>query len=289
MPAQDTSKIKEKIITTFRNKGPSLPVHIAKEVEMSILFTSAFLSELIGEKQIKISNMRVGSSPVYYLPGQESSLENYSEHLRSKEKEAYLLLKEKKFLKDKELEPAIRVAIREIKDFAIPLRLNEEIWWRYFTADESEIQKTPEAKEIPKEEINEKEIEEPENKKELNIFEEKSVEEKPKKKTSSKRAKPGEKFLEKVKEFLLKSSVEIISIEGLKKEELVLKVRINGEEQILVAFNKKKIGEKEILKASKTASEFGLKYSVFSMGELPKKMSDLITALKNIKDIGKVE
>jgi len=44
MPIKDTSEIKEKIILILRKNGPSLPVHIAKEIETSILFTSAFLS-----------------------------------------------------------------------------------------------------------------------------------------------------------------------------------------------------------------------------------------------------
>ncbi len=305
MPAQDTSQIKEKIMFFLKNKGPSLPVHVAKEVNLSILFTSAFLSELFGENQIKISNMRVGSSPIYFLPGQEHSLENYSEHLKSKEKEAFMLLKENKFLKDKELEPAIRVAIREIKDFAVPFYINEEIWWKYFTENESEIREKEKIIEEPKIEEPEEIIEEKEVEKDLDIF---VKEEKPKKetdseqvqvssskdverkkKTISKRAKPGEKFLKKVKDFLSKSSVEIVNIEGLKKEELTLRVKIDGEEQLLVAYNKKKIGEKEILSASKKASELNLKYSILSLGELPKKISNLIEALQNIKTIEKVE
>lgn len=275
MPIQDTSEIKEKIVTFFQNRGPSLPVHVAKEINLSILFTSAFLSELFNENRLKTSHMRVGSSPIYYLSGQENSLENYTEHLKSKEKEAFLLLKDKKILKDSELEPAIRVAIREIKDFAIPFKINDEIWWRFFTTDESEI-KEKEIKTEPEEKIEEKEF---------NIFDKKEES----KKISIKRAKPGEKFFEKIKEFLSRSSVEIISIEGLKKEELILKIKIQEEEQLLIAYNKKKIGEKEILKAAKKADEFNLKYSILSLGELPKKIHNLIEALQNIKNIGKVE
>ncbi len=210
--------------------------------------------------------------------------------MKSKEKETYLFLKEKKFLKDKELEPAIRVAIREIKDFAIPFYIDEEIWWRYFTENKSKVREREKIGEKPKIEGQEKVIEEKSDEKDLDIF---AKEEKPKKeikkKAIVKRAKPGEKFLEKVKEFLSKSSVEIINIEGIKKEELILRVRIHGEEQLLIAYNKKKIGEKEILSASKKALEFNLKYSVLSLGELPKKISNLIDALQNIKSIGKVE
>ena len=79
MPTQDTSGIKEKIIFVFKKRGPSLPVHVAQETGMSILFASAFLSELLAEKKIKISNMKVGSSPLYFISGQEFMLEKFSE------------------------------------------------------------------------------------------------------------------------------------------------------------------------------------------------------------------
>ncbi len=293
MATQDTSQVKEKMIETLKNRGPSLPVHVAKEAGLSMLFASAFLSELFNENEVKISHMRVGSSPVYYLSGQEQSLENYAEHLKSKEKEAYLFLKEKKFLKNKELEPAIRVAIREIKDFAIPFYIDKEIWWKYFTENESEIKEKVgeiESKKVKREEPETKILETKNDKESLGIFdEEKKPKKDTKKKTPVKRAKPGEKFLEKVKNFLSKSSVEIVNIEGLKKEELILRVRIHGEEQLFVAYNQKKIGEKEILRASKKASELDLKYSILSLGELPKKVSNLINALQNIKTIEKVE
>ena len=97
---QDTSELKEKILSTFKQRGPSLPVHIAGATGLSILFASAFLSELFSEKKIKISHMKVGSSPIYFLPGQEHLLENFSQYIKGKEKETFLLLKEKKILKD---------------------------------------------------------------------------------------------------------------------------------------------------------------------------------------------
>ena len=83
--------------------------------------------------------------------------------------------------------------------------------------------------------------------------------------------------------------MEIINIEDFKKDELMLKVKAEGNEQLLVAYKKKRINEKEIIKAAKKARELKLKYSVLSMGELPKKKAELINALKDIKEIGKVK
>ena len=76
---------KDKLLSTLRIRGPSLPVQIAKAIGVSPLFASAFLSELKSEDKLKISNMRVGSSPLYYLQGQENMLENFSQYLNNRE------------------------------------------------------------------------------------------------------------------------------------------------------------------------------------------------------------
>jgi len=259
---QDTSELKEKIISLFKIRGPSLPVHIAKETGLSILFASAFLSELITENKIKISNMRVGSSPVYFIPGQEIMLEKFSEHLKSKEKEAYLLIKEKKFLKDSEQQPAIRVALRAIKDFAIPLKKDEEIYWRYFSIPETEFKKPEIKKQIVKEV----------KPKEIPTKIEKIEKRKSNKKTIGKR-KSEDKFFNKVKEFLLEKNAEILEIISANKSELILKVKTNDKEKILVAYNKRKITEKDIINAYKKSQKFNLQFLVMSLGDTSKKLS----------------
>jgi len=314
MPPQDTTDIRDKIVFSIKEKGPTIPVFIAKEIGLSILFTSAFLSELLSEKRLKMSHMRIGSSPLYFVEGQEPMLEKFSHHLQSKEKEAFTILKEKKFMKDAEQQPAIRVALREIKDFAVPFKKDEELIWRFFTVPETEfIEKIEKEKPIVKAETLPIEVmpslEEVKEKVDLPVMEKISSsiviekikeikkdreKKKPKVKTTtikkrgSSTAKHDEKFLERVKEFLSKNSIEIINIEGLKKDELLLKVKVNGIEQLLAAYKKNKISEVEIIKTAKKASEMNLKYSLLSMGELPKKISDLIGALQNINDIKKV-
>ena len=224
MPAQDTSQTKEKILRFLRIRGPSLPVHIAGEIGQSILFTSAFLSELLSEKKIKISNLRVGSSPVYFIPGQERGLEKYSQHLKSKEKEAFLLLKQKKFLKDIDQLPAIRVALRAINDFAIPFKPinSDDIFWRFFTVPESEFKQFPQSvpKKLPSLSLSPQQAsgrealqKKPEDS--LNIFDTKSEREPAAKKKTVKKSvkktvkktpskKQDNKFFNKVKEFLAK-------------------------------------------------------------------------------------
>ena len=149
----DVQQKKDKIISFIENNGPSLPVRIAKIIEMDPMFASAILSELLNEKRVKTSNLRVGASALYYLPGQEQRLEEHTDNLKSIEKEAFLKLKSKKVLIDDDEEPATRVALRNIRDFAIPFKFQERIMWRYSFSPEEEIENimNPSKKEDKKE------------------------------------------------------------------------------------------------------------------------------------------
>lgn len=284
--AQNAQEIKERILSTLRRDGPCLPVRIARETGLSTLFASAFLSELFSEQKIKFSNMKVGSSPIYLLPGQEPMLEKFSEHLKSKEKEAFVLLKEKKFLDDEEQEPAIKVALRVIKDFAVPFQKEGKTFWRFITIPEEEF---PEDREPEKE----FEIQEPkviEQKEKLDIFDKKPKEQKTKKKLLKKVSKKQEdKFFNKVKEYLTKKEIGIIDIEGFNKKDFVLKIKEKHQEKLLFAFNKKRITTEDIIKANKKASELRLSFIILSKGEPTKKFTTLINAIKNLSNLEKIE
>jgi len=252
---------------------------------LSILFASAFLSELFHEKKIKISNLKIGSSPLYFIPGQESQLGKFSNYLKSKEKEAFIILKEKKFLKDADQEPSIRVALREIKDFAIPFKREEEIYWRYFIIPETELK-------------NEQKKENQDKGKELGIFDKKSSEtletkkiikkKSPKKKAATSK-KRDDNFFNKIKEFLNNKNIEIRDIQGFDKNSLTLKVNENNEERLLIAYNKKRIIDTDLIRAHKKALDQKLPYILLSLGEPPKKLNDLILAIKDLSEINKIE
>ena len=122
---------KQKIIDFIEINGPSIPMKISNYIKVDSLIASAMLSELLSDKKLKISNLRVGNSPVYYLKGQEFQLENFVIYLGGKEREAFELLRERKVLKDEKMHPAIRVALRSIKDFAFPIDNNNQIFWRF--------------------------------------------------------------------------------------------------------------------------------------------------------------
>jgi len=135
----DVSEVKKRILEFLNNNGPSLPVPIAKHIGLQPMFASAILSELLNEKRIKTSSMKIGTSPLYLIPGQEYKLEAFTENLGGVEKEAYLLLKDNRLIEDQAQEPRIRVALRGLKDFAIPTQMNDKLFWKYFTVSNNKI------------------------------------------------------------------------------------------------------------------------------------------------------
>jgi len=299
---EDIVNIKKKIIDIIRLQGPSLPLQISSKTNLSSIFVGAFLSELAKEKILKISEMKVGGSPLYFMLGQEPALDNFYQYLPGKEKEAFLSLKQKKILEDIKQEPAIRVALRFLKDFAFPFKNDEELWWRFHTIKPEEIIKIFESKktkpqEKPKEIKKEAKKEIKEKKEEkiikreiknetLDIFTKpKNIEKKAKQKKSSSK---NEKFFNRVKEFLTAKNIEIIDIINYTKTELTLLVKENNKEVLLIAYNKKRINDSDLLKAYKKASEKNLPYIILSLGETPKKLEEIIQASKNLTRIEKI-
>jgi len=107
-----------------------------------------------------------------------------------------------------------------------------------------------------------------------------------KKKTSQKK---NDQFFNKVKEFLAKKSIEISDIEGFSKNDLTLRVKVKGGEKLLVAYNKKRINESDIIKAYKKASELNLEYIILSLGEPLKKLNNFIEAIEKLSGIEKID
>jgi hypothetical protein len=91
-----------------------------------------------------VSSVKIGGSPLYYLPEQKERLQEFSKHLHQKEREAYEMLKEKSVLRDSDQEPPIKVALRNIKDFAWPLHVttnsSKELFWKWYLLPNSEAE-----------------------------------------------------------------------------------------------------------------------------------------------------
>lgn len=132
----------DEIISLMRLRGPVLPADVGKAIKTNIIFAGAHLSELASRQKVKISSLKVGGSPMYYLPGQEARLQEYIKNLDEKEVRAVEALRERKVLRDEGLEPLMRVALRNVKDFAVPLTVtaggNQELFWKWYLLSDSE-------------------------------------------------------------------------------------------------------------------------------------------------------
>ncbi len=134
---------REKILAFLRRHGPSVPNEVRKDIGKDNLITSAMLSELASKKLVKITHLKLGGSPLYYIPGQETQLTRFIDKVGQREREALLLLQQQKVLRDVDLAPVERVAMREIKDFAVPITVKlygeEELFWKWFLVKNEEI------------------------------------------------------------------------------------------------------------------------------------------------------
>ena len=299
------TQTKDRIVSIIKLKGPSLPVQIARLSGLEPLFASAFLSELYNEEKIKISNMRIGSSPLYYISGQEELLENFSQYLNQREKEALSLLKNKKILEDEKQSPVIRVALRAIKDFAVPIRTKinneEKTIWKYFLVQNSELKQILDSKEqtvkSPEPIQPAQQLSQPIEKKqeiEQSAISQEHAEkiEKPQKKRQKPRQIEQSNFTLKIKEHLSSKQIEIFDVIMEKKKEFIAKIRIGSmfgkQEYYLTAKDKKRISETDLTIAHQKAQSEKMIALLISPGDPDKKASEYLQIWKNLIKFEKI-
>jgi hypothetical protein len=309
----ETNETHEKIINLLKEKGPSLPMSISKGLEIDSLFISAFLSELANQKRVKVTNLKVGGSPLYYLGGQEELLEPYYKYFHPKEAEAFLLLKQSKVLKDEDQDPAIRVALRSIKDFAVGFKKEGEIYWRYILVSEETVRsifqepkKSSKKQAIKKEELKEdleetKEREKPKEE-ETQKKEEKSIKIIPKKQEKIfhnplaqepiKQEKPKSKFVEEVINFL-SEKYQIIEEKEYKAKEynclLEVKSDLGPIKFLTLVKDKKSVSETDLKKILAIAQSIPLPALFVYTGKLSKKAQEFALDYSSILKTLKIE
>jgi hypothetical protein len=130
----------DQVIRIVATKGPIIPIQVVREVGGNTMFAGAILSQLVDKKRVFVSSVKVGGSPLYYIRGQEHRLQEFSKYLNEKDRQTYELLKQKKILRDNEQSPLVRVSLRSIKDFAVPLEVKfgeqSEIFWKWYLLNE---------------------------------------------------------------------------------------------------------------------------------------------------------
>jgi hypothetical protein len=305
----------QKVLDAMRISGPTLPAKVAKLLSTDTIMASAVLSDLASFKKIKISYIKVGSSPLYYLPGQEHMLQNFKSNLNEKDQRTLEALKQRKIIRDREADPLTRVSLREIRDFAVPLNVNlngqiELFWkWHLITNEEADAilksifepkPKQEEQKKLEPAQIIKKEPEQtikPEPifvKEEQKIPASKPIDKLPEPKEERRRElKPKkiseedkEGFTKKLRNYFAKKEVTVLSETIIKKNEANYTISIPspvGELQYYcVAKDKKKITEVDLDAAFCQGQLFKLPVLLLTTGELNKKAQERFKELKSI-------
>ena len=133
---------KRSALAHVKMNGPILPSQVASHIRIPLLFASALLSQLISEKAVRVSNLKVGGSPLYYVEGQETKLENFLNYLPSVEKDAVEKLKKEKILAEDNIRLVEKVALRNLKDFAVPLAIKigerQKLFWKWYSLSQKD-------------------------------------------------------------------------------------------------------------------------------------------------------
>ncbi len=288
------AEVKDKILEYVKENGPLLPSDISKHMNGNLIFASAILSEFVSNKLLRMSNAKIGGSKLYYFPGQEEKLVMVHKHLPEKPRKAFELLQQQRVVRDSFCEPWERVALREIKDFAVPLMVSvgdkEEVFWKWFTVSDEEatgIIRSALESELPKEEP----------KAEVMPVEEKAdVVGEPKKKAKRRReeqqvlAEPivpaavhaGDEFTGSLLRFFGESKVFILEQKLVKRNKEINFViefpSVIGKSCYYAkAKSKKKVSDKDLVEAFDEARGHSLPLLFLSNGELTKKAQNFIS------------
>ena len=273
---------RDKILEVVKAKGPVLPVQISKEIGSDILMASAHLAELTASKRLKISSIKVGNSPLYYLQGQEAMLQKFTLNMNDKEKKAYDLLSQNKILRDSEQEPVIRVALREIRDFAVPLNVNynnnKEVFWKWYMISNEDAEPLIKSKL----EILEKPIENKIEAVHKQEIEQKAIKQEIKEsKTKKYKLAKEDNFLNDLMKFFEKNRINVISSEVLKKDseiDFVIEISsvVGNLQYYCKAKNKKRISDSDLSNAYVKGQFKKLPVLVISTGDLSAKAQEMI-------------
>ncbi|MBI5065689.1 hypothetical protein HZA97_05625 [Candidatus Woesearchaeota archaeon] len=288
-------------ILSLAEIGPLQPVRTAKELKTDSFVASAMLSDLKSKGKLQISHLKIGSSPLYFLPQKKHQLENYADHLNEKEKKAFNLLKEKKIIRNSELDPLTKVCLQQLKDFAEPIQVSyqdkSEIFWKWYALNDNEFEEKVKLLITPlqvKEEKKEHKIEETklETKQEVKLQTKEKIEEK---KTELKQEAIVEKeektkkiteFQDEFSEFFEKNKIQIVDILSKRTGEKDLIIEIPSSVGNLTYFckikNKKSITDSDVSKAFLQGQSRKLPVLILSTGNTNKKAVELLNELRGV-------
>ncbi len=281
----------DKIVQFLRSSGPSLPSKIGKLLGTDLLLASAHLSDLISQGKVKVSSLKIGGSPLYYLPGQEQQLAQHaSGNLNPKDVQVLHLLQEKKLLRERELPLLEKVALRSLKDFAVPLQVTvggqKELFWKWHLCSAEELDSLFQQHFQPREEFRKAEEAAPAvspSAARVEILAEKLVEHPPEpvRKATLKRRKQEDEFFPVLEDSFRKLKISLEQKETIRKNaevDLIIKVpsAVGMMTYFCKAKNKAKCDEKDLSAAYMQAQIKKLPLLLLYTGELTAKAQEML-------------
>lgn len=301
-------------ILELAGKGPLLPMQVAKTMGVDSIMASAMLSELVSKNLLKVSHVKIGSSPLYYDAKHPEVLEEYTKNLNEKEQKAVQELKEKTVLRDKNLETLPRVCLRNAKDFAHPLEVqwegNTELFWKYFLVSDEDAETKIKQILTPKKDVKIEEAAKTETPAEKQTKEQKpppsktehakpetqeeiktDTAEKPQEKaeqTQSKLSKPKTvaAFAKALEAFLEQNEIEIVETLQEKKNEFELIVEVPSQVGKITHYckakKKAKVNDADVGQAYLQGQIRKLPVLFIVQGETTKKLDEILPEVKGI-------
>lgn len=274
----------ERVLRLVAARGPLLPITVAKELGCNTVLASAMLAQLVAEKKLKISSTKIGGSPVYYLSGQEASLQSLASYLNEKDRQVFGLLRSRGVLRDSELSPLQRVSLRSaLRDFAIPLevRLGEraELFWKWYLLSESEAEAAIRTALLPELPRQQEQAAQPQARAQQETVLAAKMP------TVARKVRGEDAWLEKVKRFLKEKGVSILRFESVRRGSevdlwLVVPSALGEIEHYCKAKSKRRVDEADLRNAFAAAQLSKLPGMLLTDGELTRAAAKALDKFK---------
>lgn len=137
---------KEQVLQMVKMKGFVVPSDLVRQFHSDTFIMGAVLSDLVHDKKLGVSTVKIGGSPVYYPPESKEKLLDLVKYLNEKDKATFALLQKQKVLSDTEQTPLVRVSLRALKDYAKPIEVTAnsqtKLFWKWYLATDEEVHNT---------------------------------------------------------------------------------------------------------------------------------------------------
>lgn len=279
-------------VLTLAKASPVLPTQVAKALSTDSMLAGAMLSEMVEKGMLKTSSLKVGGSPLYFPPGNESHLLNFKENLSEKDRRTVALLETEKILRESDLEPLTRVSLRQIKDFAVPLTVSyegkQETFWKWFLLGDKEAEDFIGRKLSP--------AKAPEKQEEAKVQETRKVEERKIEKPVQQKLEAPEAvkpisasgdFWNRVQSFLASNNIRLVETSVVKKKtEFDLLIELSSPVGPLIYYckarSKKRLSDADLSSAYVQGQIRKLPVILLTDGELSKQAKEIQDQLKGL-------